>query len=112
MWGTGNYYSCHPALAVHYDHQIQPGDATLSSHLADVGHIAGMWLTLLACPTHCLSHVLRHFHPRQACMRITLPFTCAEGLPQNRLALLKLLLVHDSCQSCFQTHVFYRSLIT
>ena len=42
MWGTGNYYSCHPALAVHYDHEIQPGDATLSGHLADVSHIAGM----------------------------------------------------------------------
>ncbi len=68
MWGTGNYYSCHPALAVHYDHEVQPEDATLFGYLADVSHIAGMWLSLLACASCCLSYVLRRFHPKQACM--------------------------------------------
>jgi len=77
MWGTGNYYSCHPALAVHYDHEIQPGDATLSSHLADVSHIAGTWVTLLACASSCLSYVLRGFHPRHACMSQFAPVSTA-----------------------------------
>ena len=56
MWGTGNYYSCHPALAVHYDHEIRPEDPTFSGYLADVSHIAGIWLTLLLHAYHVASH--------------------------------------------------------
>ena len=79
-------------VAVNYDHEVQPGDASLSSHLANVGHIAGMWLTLLACASCCLSPMLRHLP------RTVLHFSiCSLSM---------------AAVSCFQTHVHYRSLVT
>ena len=79
MWGLGNYYSCHPALAVSYKHRPHPSAESFCSHLADIKHVPGTHAPLYVAYMQVSQHRFSlHLVPVRRCY-VKLSLCCSGG---------------------------------